>query len=65
MSELRWQKSTFSEAAGPNCVYVAATREPAAPVLAGAEVPAREPVAEATGRITARHPGPRCRSGRP
>ncbi|MGW5866385.1 DUF397 domain-containing protein [Streptomyces sp. NPDC055239] len=25
MTELHWQKSSFSEAAGANCVYVAAT----------------------------------------
>lgn len=28
MNELHWQKSTFSEAGGTNCVYVAATHEP-------------------------------------
>jgi hypothetical protein len=28
MSDLRWQKSSFSEAAGDNCVYVAASPTP-------------------------------------
>lgn len=27
MTELVWQKSTFSEGGGDNCVYVAATRD--------------------------------------
>ncbi|MEV6757452.1 DUF397 domain-containing protein [Streptomyces sp. NPDC051214] len=32
MTELVWQKSTFSEGGGDNCVYVAATREPTATI---------------------------------
>lgn len=32
MNELRWQKSTFSEAGGTNCIYVAATHEPKATI---------------------------------
>lgn len=39
MTELHWQKSTFSEAAGANCVYVAAARATGAIHLRESDAP--------------------------
>lgn len=39
MDQLTWQKSTFSDGAGANCVYVAATRTTGAIHLRESDAP--------------------------
>jgi hypothetical protein len=39
MNELSWQKSSFSDGAGANCVYVAATRSAGAIHLRESDTP--------------------------